>query len=288
MFERAEHRRKARVFRVRFNFRRVFDRNALCHFVQNPLLVNVDSILARRYAKMKQVTKDFQKRSLKLERIDTGDYTAEEYDRFLHDIRLVNRLAGDNRALKNTLLREIKAEDLREFSVLDVGAGSGELLRTIARFARRSNRKASLCGLELNARSAQSILEESMNFGEIEAIRGNALDLPFADEAFDYAICSLFTHHFTDEAIVTILGEMSRVARRRIFIIDLHRHRAAYALYKVFCAAFQISRLVREDGSLSILRSFTPAELKSLGEAANLKNPAVEEYFPFRLVLSGG
>ena len=248
----------------------------------------LSSILARRYAKMKQVAKDFQKRSLELERIDTGDYTAEEYDRFLQDIRLVNRLAGDNRALKNTLLREIKAEDLREFSVLDVGAGSGELLRTVARFARRSKRKARLCGLELNERSAQSILEESINFPEIDSIRGNALDLPFADDAFDYAICSLFTHHFTDEAIVTILGEMSRVARRRIFIIDLHRHRAAYVLYKVFCAAFRISRLVREDGSLSILRSFTPEELESLGETANLKNPSIKRCFPFRLILSGG
>ncbi|HEY8563314.1 MAG TPA: methyltransferase domain-containing protein [Pyrinomonadaceae bacterium] len=234
------------------------------------------------------MAKDFQKRSLKLERIDTGDYTAEEYDRFLSEIRLVNRFAGDVRALKSTLLREVARENLREFSVLDVGAGSGELLRVIARFARRSKRKAALVGLELNARSAVSILEESKDFGEIESIRGDALHLPFGDKAFEYAICSLFTHHFTDENIIRILSEMSRVARRRIFVIDLHRHRAAHALYQIFCAAFRISPLVREDGSLSILRSFTPAELKSLGEKANLRNLSVERRMPFRLVLSGG
>jgi len=236
---------------------------------------------------MKQVAKDFRKRSLKLERIDTGDYTPEEYDRFLHDIRLVNRFAGDNRALKQTLLREIERANRREFSVLDVGAGSGELLRTIARFARRTNRTSALFGLELNARSARSILEESKDFGEITSVRGDALCLPFADASFDYAICSLFMHHFTDASVVRIINEMSRVARCRIFIIDLHRHRAAYALYKVFCAGFRISRLVREDGSLSILRSFTPEELKTLGENARLKNLLVERCFPFRLVLSG-
>ena len=236
---------------------------------------------------MKQVAKDFQKRSLQPERIDTGDYTPEEYDRFLQEIRLVNRFAGDNRALKKTLLREIAQENLREFSVLDVGAGSGELLRAIARFARRTKRKTALYGLELNARSALSILEESEDFEEIEAVRGDALRLPFADAAFDYAICSLFTHHFADDSIVRILHEMSRVARRRIFIIDLHRHPMAYALYKVFCAGFRISPLVREDGSLSILRSFTPGELKTLGENARLENLAVERCFPFRLVLSG-
>ena len=231
---------------------------------------------------------DFKKRSLKLERIDTGDYTPQQYDRFLEDIRLVNRFAGDNRALGKTLLREIERENLREFSVLDVGAGSGELLRMIAGFARKQNRKANLFGLELNARSARAILEESKEFTEIKSVQSDALNLPFADKSFDYAICSLFTHHFSDQNIVGILGEMARVSRQKIFVIDLHRHAAAYALYKIFCVGFRISPLVRQDGSLSILKSFTPSELKHLGKKAGLENISVDRYFPFRLVLSGG
>jgi ubiquinone/menaquinone biosynthesis C-methylase UbiE len=227
----------------------------------------------------------FKTRSHQLERIDTGDYTPEEYETFLREIRLVNRYAGDNRALQKTLLRDIEKLDLRELSVLDVGAGSGELLRTIARFSNRKKRQAQLFGLELNARSARAIAEESKNFTGIEAVRGDAFDLPFADDAFDYAICSLFTHHFADEYIVRVLEEMSRVARRRIFVIDLHRHRVAYFFYQIFCAAFRISPLVREDGSLSILRSFQPDELEHLGRAANLANCSVERIFPFRLVL---
>ena len=233
------------------------------------------------------MTKDFQNRSLKLERIDTGDYTSAEYDRFLQDIRLVNRFAGDSRALKNTLLREIQREDLRTFSVLDIGAGSGELLRVIAKFARRQKRKASLSGLELNARSAEAILEESKDFAEISSIRGDALNLPFVENSFDYAICSLFTHHFTDENIIAILREMSRVARRKIFVIDLHRHPMAYLSYQIFCAAFGISPLVVEDGSLSVLRSFKPDELKLLAEKSKLENISVKRHLPFRLVLSG-
>jgi len=224
-------------------------------------------------------------RSNKLERLDTGDYTPEEYERFLSEIRLVNRFAGDNRALRKTLLRDIEKSDLRELSVLDVGAGSGELLRTIARFSNGQSRRAKLFGLELNARSARAIMEESKNYAEIEAVRGDALNLPFANDAFDYAICSLFTHHFTNENVVRILEEMSRVTRRRIFVIDLHRHRVAHFFYQIFCAAFRISPLVREDGSLSILRSFRPIELERLGSAANLKNFSVTRYFPFRLVL---
>lgn len=227
----------------------------------------------------------FKTRSDKLERLDTGDYTTDEYECCLAELRFINRVLGDNRALEKTLLREVENKNLQSFSVLDVGAGSGEWLRLIAGFASKQNRHAQLCGLELNARSVRAILEESRNFAAISAVRGDAFRLPFADDAFDFVICSLFTHHFKDGNVVNILTEMSRVARRGIFVIDLHRHTAAYVFYKIFCAAFRISQLVRADGSLSILRSFKPIELEELGREAKLENLLVERYFPFRLVL---
>lgn len=228
----------------------------------------------------------FQTRSEKLERIDTGDYTPQEYERFLREISFINRNLGDIRALKETLFREIENRELNEFSVLDVGAGSGEFLREIAKFARKKNRKTKLYGLELNEMSANSILRKSKDFAEISSIRGDALRLPFADNSFDYTICSLFTHHFLDEKIVEILAEMKRVSRRGIFVVDLHRHPFAYFSYKVFCKVFRISNLVTEDGSLSVLRSFKPIELKILAEKANLQNVEVKRIFPFRLVLN--
>ena len=227
----------------------------------------------------------FETRSLQLERIDTGDYTPEEYERFLREIGFINRYIGDNRALRKTLLRKIEREDLKIFSVLDVGAGSGELLRTIARFARKQNREARLFGLELNEISAKSILSESKDYEEIRSIRGSALKLPFNDASFDFVICSLFTHHFTNENIVRILKEFNRVSRSGIFVIDLHRHPVAYQLYKLFCFAFNISPLVREDGLLSILRSFKPNELEELARQSGLENIIIERSAPFRLVL---
>jgi len=227
----------------------------------------------------------FKKRSYELEHLDKGDYTPEEYEGCIVELQRVNKYLGDARALRRSLLEEVERARLQSFSVLDVGAGSGELLRVAAAWANRTGRKAELTGLELNARSARAILEESKVFPSIRAVRGDALRLPFDDCQFDYAICSLMTHHFRDDGVIGILSELRRVARRRVFVIDLHRHALAYILYTTVGRIFLQNRLIREDGALSIRRSFRPAELCKLARRAGLLNIEVERHFPFRLVL---
>jgi ubiquinone/menaquinone biosynthesis C-methylase UbiE len=228
----------------------------------------------------------FQQRSLALEHIDTGNYSALEYEGCIVELQRVNRWLGDASAIKNSLLREIVKLNLQTFSVIDVGAGSGELLRVVAEWARQSGREARLTGVELNARSAQAIREQSTDFQNINAIRGDAFRLPFADNQFDYGISSLFTHHFKNGEVIAILRELSRVSRRGIFVIDLYRHPVAYYFYTTIGKVFLHNRLLREDGALSILRSFTPDELLSLAQQAGLKSARVDRHFPYRLVLS--
>jgi SAM-dependent methyltransferase len=230
--------------------------------------------------------KRFHQRSLEPENLDKGTYTPEEYEGCLVELRRINEWLGDANALRDSLLREVESSDLRSFSVLDVGAGSGELLRVAAKWAREKDRQASLVGLELNARSAQAIIDESTDFPEISSVRGNGFTLPFAADSFDFAIQSLTLHHFDDEGAVRILKEMSRVAARGIFVIDLHRDPTAYFFYTTIGRLFLHNRLIREDGALSILKSWKREELEWLGSKAGLANVKVAEHFPARLILS--
>lgn len=218
----------------------------------------------------------FKTRSTEPERIDTGDHTPEEYETFLREIAFINRYLGDARALRRSLFREIERLDLREFSVLDVACGSGELLRQTAELARRSGRYARLTGIDLHE---LSFVEPAAG---ISFVRGDAFRLPFADGSFDFAISSLFFHHLSDEQIPLALSEMSRVARRGVFVIDLERRRTAYYLYKLFCLGFRISPLVTHDGSLSVKKGFDRGELAGFapGSARCFRS------FPFRLILS--
>ena len=229
--------------------------------------------------------KHFHQRSYELEHLDKGDYTAQEYEGCIIELQRVNRWLGDARALRKSLWAEVARHPESDFSVLDVGAGSGELLRETARWARHKGRAARLVGLEYNARSAREIAARATEYPEISGVRGDALALPFAAGSFDYTLCSLFTHHFREPEIVRILREMARVARRGVFVIDLHRHPAAYFLYTTAARLILHNRLVREDGALSILRSFWPGELHALATQAGLQRIAVTRHAPFRLVL---
>src|SRR5436190_24227504 len=130
---------------------------------------------------MISMSEKFRQRSLEPENLDKGSYTTEEYEGCLVELRRVNEWLGDANALRDSLFREIVRRDLRSFTVLDVGAGSGELLRVEAKWARETNRQAALVGLELNERSAQAILDESNGFPEISSVRGDGFVLPFPD-----------------------------------------------------------------------------------------------------------
>src|SRR3954469_962281 len=130
----------------------------------------------------------FMRRSYELEHLDLGDYTAEEYEGCMVELRRVNRWLGDSRALRRSVLKEIELDGAREFSLLDVGAGTGELLRETARWARERGVKARLVGLELNERSVENLVEGSREFPEISAVRADALRMPYEAGAFDYVM----------------------------------------------------------------------------------------------------
>ncbi|HEX3101116.1 MAG TPA: methyltransferase domain-containing protein [Pyrinomonadaceae bacterium] len=219
----------------------------------------------------------FKQRSTELERLDTGDFTPAEYAKWQREMRVIHRLFGEMRALRNSLGRAFLESGEKNVSVLDVGAGSGELLRSLT----SQIEGAFLVGVELNADAVRTIRDAGLN-----SLRADAMKLPFADDCFDYVFCSLFLHHLDDGPAMTMLGEMSRVARKRIFVIDLNRSPVAYYFYKLVGGLF-LQPFTLEDGALSILRSRPPDELTDLAERAGLKDIRVQHSRANRLILSG-
>lgn len=221
----------------------------------------------------------FKHRSYELERLDTGDFTEQEYSLWQKEMRVINRVFGEMRALKRTLFREIEANGRGRVSVLDVGAGSGVLLRELGKWL--NGRKPFLVGAELSDAAARSIGDD-----ELTAVQCDAMRLPFGDGSFDHVFCSLFLHHLGDDDAVAFVREMGRVSSGRIYVIDLNRHPTAYYFYKVIGRLF-LQPFTVEDGSLSILRSHSPEELRAVGEKAGLVDIKIEHSRVNRLILSG-
>jgi len=220
----------------------------------------------------------FKQRSYQLERLDTGDYTPAEYAKWQREMKVIHRIFGESRALRNSLLHEITTADYR-VSILDVGAGSGELLNTISEW--KVEPEPYLAGAELNTEAVKSICERGF-----ASIQCNALRLPFVDDGFDYVICSLILHHLTDKKAIELLSEMKRVARKSVIVIDLHRSPVAYYFYRCLGKLF-LQNFTLEDGSLSILRGFKPVELEDLAFKAGMTEISIRRSAAYRLVLSG-
>lgn len=218
---------------------------------------------------------DFEHRSIELERLDRGDYTPLEYARWQREMFFIHRLLGEQRAL----FRAIEPNTTEGLSVLEIGAGSGDLLRSVKRRARNDNNI--LIGSDGSFDAVKSL-----HANGCEAVQCNGLQLPFADNTFDVVYSSLTLHHFADAAAVILLKEMQRVASKRVIVIDLRRSRLAYRLYRIF-GKLLLQPFTYEDGSLSIKRSFTQNELVSLAEKAGFSSVEVFRSAAFRIVMRG-
>ncbi|MDM7921908.1 MAG: methyltransferase domain-containing protein [Pyrinomonadaceae bacterium] len=217
------------------------------------------------------------RRSTETERLDRGEYTIEEYERWHREMWYIHRLLGESRALRKTLGSELTGSSDETVSILDVGCGSGDLLLE----TRRWKTDTLMFGADDNFLALRATARH-----QIPVIQCNALRLPFGNSSIDYVMSSLTLHHFSDERAVAFLRELRRVARKNVFVVDLERNPLAYAVYRAF-GRFLLQSFTFEDGSLSIRRGFRHDELMKLALAAGYREPVVTRSAAFRLVLTG-
>lgn len=219
-------------------------------------------------------------RSRQDEQMDAPDLDPAVYAKVLHDLARVNRWTFTARPVLAYMKRA--AGDLRRFRLLDVGFGDGDILRAIARWARRRGITADLVGVDLNENSVAAAREATPASLAIDYRSGDYLD---QQGPFDFVISSQVTHHMTDAQLLTFLRYMESEARRGWLICDLHRHGFAYHGFPLLARLLFVHRIVREDGQLSIARSFRPDEWREWLSAAGIPDGAarIVRRFPFRL-----
>ncbi len=212
----------------------------------------------------------FSKRFIEPELLD--HLPAEEARPNLADLVRINRRFGGHSVIRKTLGRVAEPND--EFTVLDVGAASGDTARFIA---------------ELYPRASVTSLD--YNFVNLEAaprpkVIANAFDLPFRAGSFDYVMSSLFLHHFTDEQVVALLHDFYGIARRALLVCDLERHVVPYWFLPATKRLFGWKKITVHDGRISVRAAFRMRELLALSKQAGIEKAEGAVHRPaFRIAL---
>ncbi len=217
-------------------------------------------------------------RTIAEELMDAHDLSPETYAAVVADLAKVNLVTMAARPTLDFLRRGTAG--MTRFTLLDVGFGDGDMLRRIARWASKHGLDAKLVGIDLNPRSALAATAHTPPGLPIRYETGDYADL--AGEGWDFIVSSLVAHHMTHNQLVAFLRFMETEAKRGWLINDLHRHRFAHAGFPLLAMLAHWHPIVRHDGTLSIARSYRPAEWLPILAAAGV-TARTRRVFPFRL-----
>ena len=224
------------------------------------------------------------KRSAEKEMMDLPGQPRELLVGDLANLRALNRLLGCHRNALRGLARLVREQKLRDFSLLDVGTGSGDIPGAIARWARQHRLHARITAIDREAVSVEEAAGQTRAFSEISLLCGDGAAPPFGAASFDFILASQMLHHFPDDEIVTMLRAWARLARRAIIISDLVRHPLAYYGISLISKAFTRNAMTLRDAPLSVRRALTISEWARLLRRADVGSFRVQWMFPFRVL----
>lgn len=188
----------------------------------------------------------------------------------LRNIARANRWFGGAAAVRFGLdqaLAELPPA-VRELSLLDVGTGLGDLPLMAAAWAARRGIRLRPIGLERHGVAARLAREAGL-----AALVGDGGALPFRNDSVDLVLLSQVAHHFSPAAIVTLLGECARVARRAVIVADLRRSVVAALGFRLAGSVLRFDPDTMRDGVTSLRRGFSAGTLAALLAQAGIRAP---------------
>jgi Methyltransferase domain len=192
----------------------------------------------------------------------------------LRDLARINRYLGGYYVLGRLFSSIVKPAD--SFSVLDIGAASGDMGAAI----RRRYPRALVTSLDYKCNHLAKAADPK--------VVADAFRLPFRPASFDFVFSSLFLHHFTNDQVVELFRSFRGLARRAVLAIDLDRGPLAYHFLPHTRWLFGWHDITIGDGQISVAAAFQKDELLALAMRAGLSNPRVRVHRPWsRLSLVG-
>lgn len=205
---------------------------------------------------------------------EPGGANERDLQHTLRDIRRANIFGLGTWVVRHhlrRLLRDLPPD--KPLRVLDLATGSGDIPEELCRWARSGSRRITFVATDVSEailRVAQARIKEA-GFGDrVRFAVCDAIHIPFADGEFDVALLSLALHHLDLRQAQAVLGEMARVSRLGFIVNDVYRAKGAWLMGWALTRLTTTSRLTRHDGPASVLRAYTPAEVRRLAARAGV------------------
>lgn len=219
------------------------------------------------------------------EQMDAQDADPASLRQSLRDIRHLNAMLGWTMFTTRVTASYVQSRGMHQFTLLDVGCGSADIPRAIARWSRRQGMRADIVATDNHPVMLAVAREVCADTPGVRIERQDALALSYRDGSFDIALCTLALHHFSRPDAVRLLREMARVGRR-VLVFDLVRSRLAHLGAIALTRAARMDPMTRYDAPLSVRRAYTAKELRAIAAEAGLRDARVDVRAPFRLSLS--
>lgn len=228
----------------------------------------------------------FEKRSNEPEIMDDLQLDDAALNQNLIELDIYNRFLGG----KSVLLQALNAIYHKnkpyianhKITIADLGCGSGELLRTTAKWSQEKAIQAELIGFDANKNiieyaNTQSLPDQTISYKVMDIFSEE-----FKRLSFDIITINSVAHHFSDTALITLLKQLKQQTRLAIIINDLQRHWFSYFFTKIITNLFSFSYLAKHDGPLSVLRAFKKQELIALLQQAGIQSYQIRWAWAFR------
>lgn len=192
----------------------------------------------------------------------------------LVDLRHINQWFGGTRTTIALLRRVANSCNKGELSLLEIGAGQGDVPMSAAKSLAKE-------GISLSVTLLDRLATHLPRNGA-RSVAGDALRLPFGDGSFDVVSCSLFAHHFSPENLKVLLVEALRVSRCAVIVNDLVRSRLHLLMVYMGLPLFR-SRITWNDAPASVRAAYTIDEMESVLAKVEARRNEVSRHFLFRM-----
>ena len=204
-----------------------------------------------------------------LEMMDRPQPVSPELERDLERIRQLNRWFGSHRLISIFMRRWITPG--AQMRVVDLATGSGDIPRLLVDHSRRIGAQIQIDAVDRQAATLDIARRLSAGYPEISYHEANILEWNSA-EGYDFSLCSLALHHFSNDDAVKLLRRCRALSRRFVLVSDLRRGFLLLAGVYMLTAVIFREPMTRFDGRLSAQRAFSFAEMRHLAIHAAWKN----------------